>query len=203
MFSYITGELVDFSQDFIIIDHQGIGYRIFVSQKVIQQLPSKGSFIKIHTHFIVREDAMTLYGFLSKDELEMFGLLLGVNGVGPKAGISILSTLTPDELRFAIISAQPKAISAAPGIGSKTAQRIILDLKDKIDGLEAVEQSLSAANTAPLEDLNHIRNEAILALTSLGYSTSEVVMAMQKIQINEDVAVEELIKLLLKELSFS
>ncbi len=201
MYSYIKGELVEIQENLIVIDNQGIGYQIFVPGCVIDQLPMVGAQIKIFTYLNVKEDSMTLFGFSSKDELELFKLLIGVNGIGPKGALAILSVLSADDLRFAILGDDAKAISQAPGIGSKTAQRVILDLKDKIDLLQAFEtksQNISNANPGS----NSIKNEALDALTALGYSSGESLKAMSDIDITEDMDVEALLKETLKRMSF-
>ena len=130
MISYVKGSLTEKFEDSVIVEAGGIGYRIFVPTSVLEHLPKTGETVKIYTYFSVREDAMSLYGFLSRQDLEMFRQLIGVNGVGPKSALGILSALSPDVLRLAVLSGDAKAISKAPGVGSKTAQRIILDLKD-------------------------------------------------------------------------
>ena len=129
MISYIRGELVALEEDKAIVDVGGVGYGIFMSGQAMGQLPPVGSKVKIHTYLNVKEDAMQLYGFLNRDALSVFKLLIGVSGIGPKGGLGILAQLTPDELRFAVMSKDIKAISAAPGIGKKTAEKLIVELK--------------------------------------------------------------------------
>ena len=128
MISYIRGELVALEEDKVIVDVGGVGYGIFMSGQAMGQLPPVGSKVKIHTYLNVKEDAMQLYGFLNRDALSVFKLLIGVSGIGPKGGLGILAQLTPDELRFAVMSKDIKAISAAPGIGKKTAEKLIVEL---------------------------------------------------------------------------
>lgn len=132
MISYIRGPLEEKREDSVVVEAGNIGYRIFIPSSVLGELPGLGEEVKIYTYFSVREDGMSLYGFLSKQDLEMFRQLIGVNGVGPKSALGILSALKPDVLRMAVLSGDAKAISKAPGVGAKTAQRIILDLKDKV-----------------------------------------------------------------------
>ena len=132
MISYIRGELVALEEDKVIVDVGGVGYGIFMSGQAMGQLPPVGSKVKIHTYLNVKEDAMQLYGFLNRDALSVFKLLIGVSGIGPKGGLGILAQLTPDELRFAVMSKDIKAISTAPGIGKKTAEKLIVELKDKL-----------------------------------------------------------------------
>lgn len=201
MYSYITGELVEIQEGQIVIDNQGIGYNIFVPGCVIDTLPMTGSTVKIYTYLNVREDAMTLFGFGNKDELQLFKLLIGVNGIGPKGALAILSVMSADELRFAIVGDDAKAIAKAPGVGAKTAQRVILDLRDKIDLQEAFEQKLTTGGE-DVAGVSGIRNEAVQALTALGYSSSESLKAMNQIDITEDMDVEALLKETLKKMAF-
>ena len=143
MYAYIKGELAEINTDHIVIEAGGIGYQVFISLQTFDYLPSVGENLKIYTYLYLREDAMILYGFLTKDDLELFKLLISVSGIGPKGGLAILSTLEADDLRFAILSGDAKAISKAPGVGGKTAQRVILELKDKLsleDAFEAKKQ---------------------------------------------------------------
>ncbi len=201
MFSYIKGELAEINIDHIVIDVNGIGYQIFIPTNTLNYLPSIGESVKIHTYLYIREDAMILYGFLTKDDLEMFKLLITVSGIGPKGGLGILSTLSSDDLRFAVLSGDSKAISKAPGIGAKTAQRVILDLKDKISLEEAFEQKLENNKNISQSENNSVKNDAVLALTSLGYSSTESLKAVSKVEITEDMDVEAVLKASLKHMS--
>ena len=140
MYSYIRGELAEINPDHIVIDVGGIGYMVYISGHTFEYLPSIGQQIKVHTYLHIREDAMILYGFLTKDDLDMFIKLIGVSGIGPKGGLAVLSVLSADDLRFAILAGDAKAIAKAPGVGAKTAQRVILELKDKMSLEEAFEK---------------------------------------------------------------
>ena len=180
MISYIRGELCDIEEQKAIVDVNGVGYGIYMPQQALSLLPPMGQQVKIHTYLNIREDAMQLFGFLTKEDLNVFSLLIGVNGIGPKAGLNILSCLSPDELRFAVLSGDAKAISATPGIGKKTAEKLILELKDKLkmeDMMDAAYEQSIAQNT---QDVNAAR-DAILALVNLGYSNSEAALAVKKI----------------------
>ena len=139
MIAFVKGNLADVESDRVIIDVGGIGYNVFVSSYTIGRLPLEGNVVKLYTYLNVKEDLMQLYGFLTKDELRIFKLLIGVNGIGPKGGLGILSYLTPDDLRFAVMANDVKAISAAPGIGKKTAEKLILELKDQLGTIETTE----------------------------------------------------------------
>ena len=154
MISYIRGELVALEEDKVIVDVGGVGYGIFMSGQAMGQLPPVGSKVKIHTYLNVKEDAMQLYGFLNRDALSVFKLLIGVSGIGPKGGLGILAQLTPDELRFAVMSKDIKAISAAPGIGKKTAEKLIVELKDKLKIEDVLDHQVEAANGADEDTVN-------------------------------------------------
>lgn len=202
MIAYIKGNLADINQDSIVIDVSGIGWQVFVPGQVLGQLPPIGGTVKIHTWLQVREDAMALFGFLTKDDLTVFKLLLGVSGVGPKNALAILSAMTTDDLRFALLSDDAKAIAKAPGIGTKTAKRLILELKDKVSFEDAFGQGLSQAQEAGQAlDTSGVKAEAIMALDALGYSSSEALKALSGIEVTEGMEVEALLKQALKNLS--
>lgn len=203
MYSYIKGELAEVNTDYIVVETGGIGYMVYVPAQSLEYLPSIGDDIKIYTYLYIREDAMILYGFLTKDDLEVFKLLITVSGIGPKGGLSILSTLSSDDLRFAILSGDSKAISKAPGIGSKTAQRVIIDLKDKMSLEEAFEKKLeNTENALKMPEGNSaVKNDAVLALNALGYSSTESLKAVSKVEITEGMDVEDVLKQALKYMS--
>lgn len=204
MISYIKGELVDVTEQTIVLECNGIGYEIAVPVSTLTELPSTGNEVKIHTYLYVREDAVNLYGFLTKEDLYVFKLLIGVNGIGPKGALGILSAITPDELRFAILADDVKTIAKAPGIGNKTAQKLIIELKDKLKLSNVFEQSLKAGDKGieTKENANmDIRSEAVQALASLGYSLSEATKAVGKVEIDSETTVEQLLKAALKKIS--
>ena len=203
MYAYIKGILAEITEDAIIVENQGIGYEIAVPGQVFDYLPSVGEEVKIYTYHYVREDAILLYGFLTKEDVRIFKMLIGVSGIGPKGALAILSVLSTDDLRFAILGDDAKAIAKAPGVGAKTAQRVIIELKDKLSLEDAFEQKL--ANQAQKAELNPavgVKNEAILALTSLGYSQSEALKVLQGIEISPDDQVEDVLKMALKQMVF-
>ena len=203
MYAYIKGILAEITEDAIIVENQGIGYEIAVPGQVFDYLPSVGEEVKIYTYHYVREDAILLYGFLTKEDVRIFKMLIGVSGIGPKGALAILSVLSTDDLRFAILGDDAKAIAKAPGVGAKTAQRVIIELKDKLSLEDAFEQKL--ANQAQKAELNPavgLKNEAILALTSLGYSQSEALKVLQGIEISPDDQVEDVLKMALKQMAF-
>ena len=200
MIAFVRGTAVDMTENSVIVETGGIGYEIYMTGTDLSQI-HMGEEVKIHTYFNVREDAMQLYGFRSKDDLQMFKLLLGVNGVGPKAAVGVLAGITADELRFAILSDDVKTLSKAPGIGKKTAQKLILELKDKMKLDDAFEIKLAHEQekaAAGLGEVSDGRQEAVEALVALGYSSTDALRAVRKVT---DVApddVEGLLKAALK-----
>ena len=201
MYAYIKGELAEINTDHIVVEAGGIGYQVFISLQTFDYLPSVGEDLKIYTYLYLREDAMILYGFLTKDDLELFKLLISVSGIGPKGGLAILSTLEADDLRFAIISGDAKAISKAPGVGGKTAQRVILELKDKLSLEDAFEAKTEHVQKNAAAAGGSVKNDAGMALTALGYSSTESLKAVSAVEITEDMDVEEVLKAALKHLS--
>lgn len=201
MYAYIKGELAEINTDHIVVEAGGIGYQVFISLQTFDYLPSVGEDLKIYTYLYLREDAMILYGFLTKDDLELFKLLISVSGIGPKGGLAILSTLEADDLRFAILSGDAKAISKAPGVGGKTAQRVILELKDKLSLEDAFEAKTEHVQKNAAAAGSGVKNDAVMALTALGYSSTESLKAVSAVEITEDMDVEEVLKAALKHLS--
>lgn len=198
MISYIKGELADVFDGGIVVEANGIGYGIFISGRVANLLPPMGSEVKIHTYLNVREDAMQLFGFLTRDDLEIFRLLIGVNGIGPKGALGILSALSADELRFAVIAGDVKAITKAPGIGKKTAERLLIELKDKLSAEEFLERSVSGGGEWT-ENETDVQKEAVQALVALGYSSTESMQAVKKTGL-QNASVEEILKQVLKKM---
>ena len=200
MIAFVHGTAVDMTENSVIVEAGGIGYDIYMTGTDLSNI-HMGEEVKINTYFSVREDAMKLYGFRSKDDLQMFKLLLGVNGVGPKAAVGVLAGITADELRFAILSDDVKTLSKAPGIGKKTAQKLILELKDKMKLEDAFELKLAheqEKSVAGLGEISDGRQEAVEALVALGYSSTDALRAVRKVT---DVApddVEGLLKAALK-----
>ena len=202
MIYFVRGELADVMEESVVVDCQGIGYLIRVPASLIGELPAVGCEVRLYTYLAVREDAVALYGFLTRDELEIFKLLITVSGIGPKVALGILSAIRPDDLRFAILSDDVKAISEAPGVGKKTAQKLILELKDKMKLEDAFEARLERRGGAALPADEDVRSEAVQALTALGYSGTEAMRAVRSLELPEEVSVEEVLKQALKKLSF-
>lgn len=203
MIQYIRGELIALEEDRVIVDVGGVGYGIFMSVHSMSLLPSVGEEVRIHTYLNVKEDAMQLFGFLTRDDLQVFKLLIGVNGIGPKGGQAILSVLSPDDLRFAVLAGDVKAISAAPGIGKKTAEKLILELKDKFHVEDALEHAAISKESSPGGNAGgEIQSEAVQALAALGYGSTESLKAVKKVEISEDTTVEDVLKQALKYMVF-
>ena len=191
MFAYIKGSLEEKGNNYIVVDVSGIGYKIFMSESAISKLCDLGEIVKIHTHYYVREDNISLYGFITKEELKMFELLLSVSGIGAKSAISMLSNITPSKFAIAVISNDINALKKIPGVGPKSAQRIILELKDKLKTEQAIEEEAPEVKVEIQKTEN--ASEAMEALQILGYNRREIEKVFEKIA-NLDVSVEELIK---------
>ncbi len=198
MISYIKGELTEIFDDAIVVENNGIGFNMRVPASVISEFSVVGEQVKVYTYLQIREDAHSLYGFLTRDDLDIFKMLINVNGIGPKGALAILSTITPDDLRFAVLSDDVKLISSAPGIGAKTAQKLIIELKDKIELADAFEQALSHQETEAAD--MSARNEAAEALVALGYGNAEALRAVRGIENAEQKDSETILKEALKKL---
>ena len=179
MIASLTGRLAAVEQDAVVVDVGGVGFRVHVPQGLLNECGPLGSTLSLHTHLHVREAELALYGCASEDDLGLFELLLGVSGVGPKVGLALLSTLAADEVRAAIASEQDKVLSRVPGIGSKTAKKIILDLKDKVQAPGDLVLQPPALSELAVED-----EEVLAALTMLGYSVVEAQTALQHVPAN-------------------
>ncbi len=198
MYAYFRGKIAVKEPDLVIIEVNGIGYNIRISAGTASLLPPTGEEAKLYTYTSVREDAIALYGFLTKDDLDIFKLLIGVNGIGPKGGQSILSVMSPDELRFAVLSGDAKMIAKAPGIGAKTAQRIILDMKDKVSLEDTLRTDAEEIKTD--SSISDSVREAVEALSALGYGITEATRAVKAVKDAEQMAVEDILKASLKHL---
>lgn len=190
MISYIKGKLEAKNLDNVIIEIGGIGYKIFMSATSMDRLGEVGTEVKVHTYMRVREDDISLYGFCTNEELKMFEQLLGVSGVGAKVALSILANISPSSFALAIITGDLNTLKSLPGIGAKSAQRMILELKDKMKTQEAIETEFIPAKTAIKNDK---AKDAIEALQVLGYARRDIDLAISKIDTNE-LSVEEIIK---------
>lgn len=207
MISYLKGELAEVKENYVVIEVGSIGYEVYLPSSSIMELPSRGSNIKIYTYLHVREDAIGLFGFLTKDDLEMFKLLITVNGIGPKGALGILSSLSADDIRFAVLAEDAKIIAKAPGVGNKTAGKLILELKDKFKLETAFEQRFqnqeekqASSGMTGRQEFHRKKEEAVQALTVLGYSASESLKIVNQVEITEDMTSEEILKKCLKKM---
>ena len=201
MFYSLTGKVIHIAEQSVALSCGGVGFKCFTTQTTLDSVRRlQNSEITLFTHLNVREDALDLFGFYTEQELDAFKLLIGVSGVGPKAALSILSQLTPDNFAIAVSSGDAKAITAANGVGPKLAQRVIMELKDKIAGVSFISEESSAVSGA-VSAVNNMSNtaEAIAALTALGYSQTEASVAVSKL--SPELSVEELIKGALKNMT--
>lgn len=205
MIYYVAGMLAAVGEKSIVVDHQGIGLEILVPSAVLDALPVVGSDVKVYTYFHVKEDGMQLFGFLSRQDKELFQQIITVNGIGPKGGLAMMSTLSSDDIRMAILSDDAKTIAMSPGIGPKTAKKLILELKDKLD-LESVlptalgqEGDGTDRNSSRMDyAASEMVADTVDALTALGYSPTDAMRAVRSVTLTEDMTVEKLLKLTLK-----
>lgn len=199
MINFIRGELVEICENHIVIENNGMGFEIKTPRTVYEILPSVGETICLYTYFQVKEDGMALFGFLNKKDLSVFKLLITVNGIGPKGALSILSAISVDELKLAVLAGDVKTITKAPGVGAKTAGKLILELKDKFNLEDAFGTNIGNSDSEQKGLVNKkgaisLREDAIQALIALGYSSSEALKAVKNISLTEDATVQDIIK---------
>ena len=203
MIAFVSGMVADITEDNVIVDVGGVGMNVCISADTASRLPGIDQDVKLYTYTCVREDAFLLYGFLSKNELELFKKCITVNGIGPKGALALLSAFDADSLRFAIISEDVKAISKAPGIGPKTAQRLVLELKDKLPvDASMISREIAAGNggnESSFADQSE-KKEALDALVALGYGRSESAKALNEIGSIEGMDSGAILKAALKKL---
>ena len=190
MYLYIKGSLEIKTKGYIVVECAGIGYKIFLSEKSLNEIGNIGENVKVYTHYHVREDEISLYGFKTDEELRMFELLLSVSGIGARSAITMLSNIEPSEFAFAVISDDVDKMTKIPGIGKKTAQRIILELKDKLKS-EEIERNKEEIEKE-IKEVEGL-NEAIAALQVLGYSRREIDSAFEKADLS-NLSTEDIIK---------
>lgn len=195
MYAYIKGKIVEKSNNYVIIENNGIGYRVFMTMTSIEKISDNNEEIKIYTYYQVREDNISLYGFLQKEELRMFELLLSVSGVGAKSAVAMLSSILPSEFAMAIIQNDTSKLTKIQGVGAKTAARIVLELKDKLKTEEAISKSSSNIEKAIRSEIE--TDEAVQALQILGYGKKEVEKAISQIDLS-GLSVQDIIKSALK-----
>jgi len=207
MIAYIRGVLsyVEPEESLVVLETGGIGYQMLLSGRDLDLLPQIGEEIKLYTYLQVREDGLQLYGFFTGEDRKLFQMLIGVSGIGPKGALGILTVLSADDLRFAVLAEDAKSIAKAPGIGLKIAQKLILELKDKLNLTEAFEAKLKKnewISQASRTELTDARQEAVEALTALGYSAADALKAVRQTEVTEDMSVEGILKAALKHMSF-
>lgn len=198
MYAYFIGKIAYMQADSVVMDVNNIGYNIKVSAQTMQNLGHMSGEVKLYTYTYVKEDAFSLFGFLTREELELFKKMITVNGIGPKGALAILSTMSVDTLRFAILSGDAKSIAKSPGIGAKTAERLIIDLKDKISADEVFTVNTGENVTGSMATELPNKKEAIEALTALGYSAADAIKAVNLLECTEDSSTEEILKAALK-----
>jgi len=191
MIALISGKLISTSLDSVVVEAGGIGYRVFIPSSLLAGLPPLGSEVKFFTHHYVRQDTLALYGFLRSEELELFELLLTVSGIGPKAALSLLSVYTPEKLQAAISQGRAEVLASVPGIGQKTAARLVLELRPKMKGSAGVGVMVGESD------------EIMTALKSLGYNSSEAQKAIAALPEDEELSVESKLRLALRYLGQS
>ncbi len=204
MIQFIKGRLAAVEEEQILVETGGIGYGIYMPGPAMESLPPVGEDVLIYTYLNVKEDDLQLFGFLTRDDLEIFKQLITVSGIGPKGALGILSALSADDLRMAVLSEDVKAIASAPGIGKKTAEKLILELKDKLrieDALDHAAGIQSGASVFTGQDSGPA-GDAIQALVALGYGNTEAMRAVRQVDIQPDMSVNEVLKEALKFLSF-
>ena len=206
MIRFIKGTLAQISEGEIVLEHQGMGFAIFIPGSFMQELPSIGEELTVYTYLNVREDAMQLFGFLTQEDLEVFKLLITVNGIGPKAALSILGVMGAYDLKYAVMADDAKAISKVPGIGPKTAGKLILELKDKLSlddlftgdiGNDSGDVIISADTS---KEQNSVIKDAIEAFVVLGYPKTDATKAVRAVDMTIPLEVDELLKQSLKNL---
>lgn len=207
MIAYIKGilEYIEPEDGIAVVEAGGIGYQIFVSGRDLDLLPGYGEEIRLYTYLQVREDGFSLFGFFTREDQKLFKMLIGVSGIGPKGALGILTVLSADELRYAVLADDAKTIAKSPGIGVKTAQKLILELKDKLkieDVLEERMHPTAQRKNEAVSELAEAKSEAIEALTALGYSASDALKAVRQVELAENMTVEDILKAALKYISF-
>ncbi len=197
MYAHIRGILSEKLSDSVVIDASGVGYELSVSANTLASCPQTGEEVKLYAYLSVREDAMELFGFWTREEKKMFLRLIGVSGIGPKTALGVLSALSVKDLSIALVTGDAQALSRAPGIGKKTAQRLVLELKDKVEN----EELTGAGTSAPLKNIvGSGESEAIEALMALGYPASESAKAVSAVS-GQATRTDEILRLALKNMA--
>ncbi len=201
MIYYIRGILTEYTDEGVVLEAGGVGYQITVPTSLLAELPAPGEEVRLYTYYQVSEDAEKLFGFATREERTLFTQLIKVNGIGPKLAVSVMSVLSADALRLAVISGDVKAIAQAPGMGKKTAEKLILELKDKIDAAQVLNASLPPAAAGSAAVLSDAFSEAVAALQSLGYSSSEALKTVRSLDASDDWTVDEILQAAFRKLA--
>ena len=189
----IRGILLEYTEDGIVVEADGVGYHLIVPTSVMSELPPAGEEVRLYTYFQVAEDMQKLYGFRTREERETFLQLIKVSGVGPRLAVSVLSAISVEELRIAVITGDVKTIAKAPGMGKKTAEKVILELKDKFDAVQVV-SAIGAQKSSEPVVVTDAFTEAVAALQSLGYSSSEALKAVRAVPAEDDWTVDQILQ---------
>ncbi len=201
MIAYVKGEIAELTEENVVIEVSGVGFNVNISGRVAQSLPGVGEQVKLYTYTLVREDAFSLYGFLNRSDLELFKKCISVSGIGPKGALAILSAMDGDSLRYAILSGDAKAISKAQGIGARTAERLILELKDKVSYDDTmIDMEVERGSRGTLTPAEGVLKEAVEALTALGYGQTESLRAVKAVPNAEKLDSSAILKAALKNL---
>ena len=200
MIYYVKGILTEYTEEGVVLEAGGVGYQILVPPSLMAELPAPGEEVKLYTYYQVGEDSQKLYGFKDRDSRSLFLQIIKVSGIGPKLAVSVLGTLGVDELRLAVIAGDVKAISQAPGMGKKTAEKLILELKDKIDAASLISPGDAKAGSAPVI-VSDAFSEAVAALQALGYSSSEALKTVRSLDAEEDWTVDDILQAAFRKLA--
>ena len=203
MISFLRGEVAQVLPDRVVVEVGGVGFEVLVSVRDAADMPPAGEDVKLYTYMSVSEDAIRLYGFLSQDDLNVYKTLITVSGVGPKAALGILGVLSANDVRFAVFSEDDKALAKAPGIGGKTAKKLILELKDKLkleDAIQGADARFQSAEASSSAAIDAELADAVQALTALGYSNSEALRAVRKVKVTEEMSTQDILKQALKQI---
>lgn len=197
MYYYIRGKYITKKDSFVVVEAGGVGYKIYTSALNLDKMPDSGNEITMYTHLYVREDAQDLYGFITNEEITLFLQLMSVSGIGPKAALAIMSVMTCEQFALAVITNDTKTITKAQGVGPKVAQRIILELKDKLKTVDALPENIKETT---LEQENH-QSEAVTALVVLGYTANEAKRAVSGVdpELSVELIIKEALKILMKQ----
>ena len=201
MISFLRGTVAQVMPDRVVVEVGGVGFQVLVSVRDASDMPPAGEDVKLYTYMSVSQDAIRLYGFLSQDDMNVYRTLISISGVGPKAALGILGALSANDLRFAVFSDDDKALARAPGIGAKTAKKLILELKDRLkleDAIQGSAADFSGAAEAAGTAIDAELSDAVQALTSLGYSNSEALRAVRKVKVTEEMSTQDILKQALK-----